>query len=139
MGGGPTVRDHIDRRQVDVVVLVFRGLFFQSIDKDLEISLGDAADELIRRRVIKINHCVLPKCRRPGENSDMQPQFCGVHSRRGCGGLWRQMQTRLDGSQSSTPAAHDRTGRRRLQTRLRQRAATPVIGVNQLIMFSRRA
>ena len=59
MGGGPAVRDHIDRRDVDVVVLVFRRLFFQSVDKNLEISLGDAADELIRRRVIKINHCML--------------------------------------------------------------------------------
>ena len=63
MGGGSTVRQQIDRRPVDVVVLVLRGLFFQTVDKNLEISLGDAADELIRRRVIKINHCVLQKQR----------------------------------------------------------------------------
>ena len=59
MGGGPAIRDHIDRGDVDVVVLVFRRLFFQSVDKNLEIGIGDAADKLIRRRVIKINHCML--------------------------------------------------------------------------------
>src|SRR5438552_18907426 len=63
MGGGPAVRQQIDRRPVDVVVLVLQGLFFQTVDKHLEISLGDAADELIRRCVIKINHRkVSPVC-----------------------------------------------------------------------------
>lgn len=61
MGGGPAVRQQIDRRPVEVVVLVLRGLFYQSVDKNVEISLGDAADELIRRRVIKINHGKLQK------------------------------------------------------------------------------
>src|SRR5438128_995516 len=48
MGGGSTVRQQIDCRQVNVVVLVFRRLFFKTVDKNLEIGLGDAADELIR-------------------------------------------------------------------------------------------
>ena len=63
MGSGPTVRQQIDRRPVDIVVLVLRGLFFKTVHKNLEICLGDAADELIRRSVIKINHCVLQKQR----------------------------------------------------------------------------
>ena len=45
MGSGPTVRQQIDRRPFDIVVLVLRGLFFQTVNKYLEISLGDAADE----------------------------------------------------------------------------------------------
>ena len=59
MGGGPTVRQQIDRCPINVVVLVLRGLFLQTVDKNLEISLGDGAEELIRRCVVEINHCVL--------------------------------------------------------------------------------
>ena len=39
MGSGATIRQQIDRREVDVVVLVLRRLFFQAIDKNLEIGL----------------------------------------------------------------------------------------------------
>jgi hypothetical protein len=45
MGGRPTVRQQIDRRPVDVVVLVLQRLFFQTVHEHLEIRLGDAAEE----------------------------------------------------------------------------------------------
>ena len=59
MRGGPTIRQQIDRRPVDVVVLVLQRLFFQTVDKHLEIGLGDTAEECIRRCVVEINHRVL--------------------------------------------------------------------------------
>ena len=58
MGGGPTVCRYVDCLAGDVVVLVLRGLFFQPVDEHLQIRLGDAANELIGRRVVQINHCV---------------------------------------------------------------------------------
>ena len=88
MGGGSTIRHHIDRRLVDVVILVLRGLFLQSVDKNLAIGLGDAADQLIRRHVIKINHCMLPRT------------------------------TCLANGRASAAALYDRTERRRLQALL---------------------
>lgn len=61
MGGGPTIRHDIDRPLFDEVVLVLRGLFLQSVNKNLEIGLGDAADQLIRRCIVEINHLNAPR------------------------------------------------------------------------------
>src|SRR6202040_1568489 len=67
MSSRPPVRQHIDRRPVYVVVLVLQRLFFQTVDKHLEIRLGDAPEEFIRRCVIEINHCApYPSLRNSG-------------------------------------------------------------------------
>ena len=59
MLGGSTVSQQVDRGRIDVVVPIFRRLFFQTIDEHLQIGLGETADELIRRCVVEIDHVTL--------------------------------------------------------------------------------
>ena len=56
MVAGTTVTEQVDRVRVDVVVLVLGRFFLQSVDENLQVRLGDAAEHFIGFCVEEINH-----------------------------------------------------------------------------------
>ena len=56
--GGLAVGDHVDRRGVDVVVLIVDAFFFERVDQHLQIGFGDASEQLDSWRRCTDRSCV---------------------------------------------------------------------------------
>src|SRR5215475_274465 len=59
MVAGAAVSEQVDRRGVDVVVLICGGFLLQAVDQHLEIRLRDAAEQLVGFGVVQIDHRAL--------------------------------------------------------------------------------